>query len=110
MNIDARKAVVKPNVEMFEKAKSYANVANNITFKTKMKVFKGDLIDNDWRVICFLMPPHTTEGDQEVHIWVVYYSNFLTYCDMQIMYLLLSLYPIDRNRQLGRIQMGSAID
>lgn len=47
MNIDAWRAVVKPNVEIFEKAKSYANVANNITFKTKMKVFKDDLIDND---------------------------------------------------------------
>lgn len=47
MNIDAWKAVVKPNVEMFEKAKSYANVAKIITFETKMEVFKGDLTDND---------------------------------------------------------------
>lgn len=28
---------------------------------------------------------------------------------MQIMHLLLNLYPIDRNRQLGRVQMGSTI-
>lgn len=45
MNIDAQRAVVKPNVEVFEKAKSYANVAINITFQAKMKVFKDDLID-----------------------------------------------------------------
>lgn len=44
MNIDAQRAVVKPNVEIFEKGKSYANVANNRSFKTKMKVFKDDLM------------------------------------------------------------------
>lgn len=47
MNIDAQRAVVKPNVEIFEKGKSYANVAINITFKIEMKVFKDDLIDID---------------------------------------------------------------
>lgn len=47
MNIDAQRAVVKPNVEVFEKAKSYANVAINIIFQAKMKVFKDDLIDID---------------------------------------------------------------
>lgn len=47
MNIDAQRAIVKPNVEVFEKGKSYANVAINITFKAKMKVFQNDLIDID---------------------------------------------------------------
>lgn len=40
----------------------------NITFKAKMKVFKDDLIDTEQGVIYFFMPPHTTKGDQEVHI------------------------------------------
>lgn len=47
MNIDAQRAVVRPNVEVFEKGKSYANMTINITFKAKMKVFKDDLIDID---------------------------------------------------------------
>lgn len=47
MNIDAQRAVVKPNVEVFKKGKIYADVAINITFKAKMKVFKDDLIDID---------------------------------------------------------------
>lgn len=47
MNIDAQRAVVKLNVEIFEKGKSYANVAINITFKIEMKVFKDNLIDID---------------------------------------------------------------
>lgn len=47
INIDAPRAVVRPNVEVFEKRKSYANVAINITFEAKMKAFKDDLIDID---------------------------------------------------------------
>lgn len=42
-----QRAVVRPNVEDFEKGKSYVNVDINITFKAKMKVFKDDLIDTD---------------------------------------------------------------
>lgn len=59
MNIDVQRAVVRLNVEVFEKGKSYANMTINITFKAKMKVFKDDLIDTDY----FLMPPYATEGD-----------------------------------------------
>lgn len=47
MNIDAQRAVVRPNVEVFEEGKSYASMTINITFKAKMKVFKDDLIDID---------------------------------------------------------------
>ena len=47
MNSDAQRAVVRLNVEVFEKEQRYANVAMNITFKAKMKVFKGDFIDTD---------------------------------------------------------------
>ena len=39
MNIDAQRAAVMPNVEVFENKKSYANVTINITFKAKIKVF-----------------------------------------------------------------------
>lgn len=47
INIDAPRAVVRPNVEVFKKRKSYANVAINIAFEAKMKAFKDDLIDID---------------------------------------------------------------
>lgn len=43
--MDAPRAIVQPNVAVFIKGRSYANMAIKITFKAKMKVFKDDLID-----------------------------------------------------------------
>lgn len=43
--MDAPRAVVQPNVAVFKKGRSYANTAIKITFKSKMNVFKDDLID-----------------------------------------------------------------
>ena len=47
MNIDAQRAAVMPNVEVFVNKKSYANVTINITFKAKIKVFNNGLIDTN---------------------------------------------------------------
>lgn len=47
MNIDAQRAAVRPNVEVSENKRSYANVTINITLKAKMKVFNDDLIFTD---------------------------------------------------------------
>lgn len=37
------------------------------------------------------------------------YSNFLSHSNTHIMYLLLHLHPVDRNRQLGMVQTGNTV-